>query len=123
MYTLPPLSKFLASLTSSLDLPLMSTGPKLLTVKADLLAGSTGTSPVPAALVTWIVPAGAESGEPAVEVCEAAAIDTGPPTRPSVFPGGTPSVLPLTEIAGGLAVRKPNAAGGAALKVLPSGLV
>ena len=34
MYTLPPLSKFLASLTSSLDLPLMSTGPKLLTVKA-----------------------------------------------------------------------------------------
>jgi hypothetical protein len=32
-------------------------------------------------------------------------------------------MLPLTVIAAGLGVIKPNAAGGAALKVLPSGLV
>ena len=49
-------------------------------------------------------------------------IETGPPTRPSV-PGTGPRLLPLTEIAAGLAVRKPNAAGGAALNVLASGLV
>ena len=48
----------------------MSTGPNLLTVRADVLRGSTGTSPVPAALVTWIVPAGAESVAPVVEVGE-----------------------------------------------------
>src|ERR1700730_4690893 len=98
---------FLESLTSSLDLPLMPTAPNLLTVRADVLAGSTGTSPVPAALVTWIVPAGAESLAPPL-------IETGPPTSPSV-PVTGPSVLPLTAFAGGLAVSKPNDAGGTAL--------
>jgi hypothetical protein len=34
-----------------------------------------------------------------------------------------PRVTPLTESAAGRAVRKPNAAGGAALSALPSGLV
>src|SRR6516164_9284924 len=115
MKTLPPLLRPLGSLTSSLELPLMSTGPKVATVKADLLRGSTGTSPMPAALVAWIVPEGAERVAPVIE--------TGPATRPSVCPDGTPSVLPLTVIAAGLAVIKPKAAGGAALKVLPSGLV
>src|SRR5205814_7228384 len=110
MYTLPPLAKFVASLTSSLEPPLISTGPNLLTVRAAVLRGSTGTSPVPAALVTWIVPAGAERVAPPL-------IETGPPTSPSVLATG-PSVLPLTEIFDGLAVRQPNAAGGAAHLVL-----
>ena len=57
-----------------------------------------------------------------VAVDDAAVIETGPATMPSV-PGTGPSVLPLTVIADGLAVRKPNAAGGAALRVLPPGLV
>ena len=94
--------------------PLMPTGPKVATVRAGVLRGSTGTSPAPAALVTWIVPAGALSVAPV--------IDTGPPTSPNV-PGTVPSVLPLTEILAGLAFRKPKATGRAALKVLPSGWV
>src|SRR5262245_57209323 len=115
MNTLPPLPRFLGSLTLSVEPPLMSTGPNLLTIRAGVLPGSTGTSPVPAALVTWIVPAGAESVAPLL-------IETGPPTKASV-PGTGPRVLPLTVIAAGLAVKKPNAAGGAALSVLASGLV
>ena len=86
-----------------------------MTVSAALLRGSTGTSPVPAALVTWIVPPGA------VRV-EALLIDTGPPTIARV-PGTGPKLLPFTEIAAGFAVRNPKAAGGAALNVLASGLV
>ena len=93
----------------------MSTDPKLPTVKAGVLRGSTGTSPVPAALVTWIVPPGAAR-------IAAELIETGPPTRPRV-PGTGPRLLPLTVIAAGLDVRNPNAAGGAALNVLASGLV
>ena len=61
MNTLPPLPRPLGSLTSSVEPPLMPTGPKLVTVRAGVLRGSTGTSPVPATLVTWIVPAGALS--------------------------------------------------------------
>ena len=93
----------------------MSTGPKLPTVKAAALRGSTGTSPLPAALVTWIVPPGA--ARVAAEL-----IETGPATRPSV-PGTGPRLLPLTVIAAGFGVRKPKATGGAALIVLASGLV
>src|SRR5205807_2206678 len=107
----PPLPSPPGSLTSSLEPPLMATGPKLVTVKAGVLRGSTGTSPVPAALVTWIVPAGAERVAPVIA--------TGPATSPSV-PGTGPRVLPLTVIADGRAVRKPKAAGRAALRVLPS---
>src|SRR6516164_5122000 len=114
MNTLPPLPRLVGSLTSSVEPPLMTTGPRLVTVSPDASRGSTGTSPVAAALATWIVPAGALRVAPTIE--------TGPPTSPSV-PGTGPSVLPLTEILAGLAVRKPKAAGGAALKVLPSGLV
>src|SRR5262245_56077270 len=115
MNTLPPLPRFLGSLTSSVEPPLMLTGPKLVTVRAGVLRGSTGTSPVPAALATWIVPAGAERLAPVIA--------TGPPTNPSVCPDGTPRALPLTVILAGCAVRNPKAAGGAALKVLASGLV
>src|SRR6516164_3555464 len=63
MKTLPPLSGpagVLAVRTEAVEPPLISTGPKLVTVKAEELRGSTGTSPVPATLVTWIAPAGAE---------------------------------------------------------------
>ena len=68
-------------------------------------------------------PAGCARGGSAEGVFgEAAVIETGPPTRPSV-PGTGPSVLPLTVIFAGVGVRKPNAAGGAALSVLPLGLV
>src|SRR5258708_6953774 len=114
MKTLPPLPRFLGSLTSSVEPPLISTGPKLFTVKAAVLRGSTGTSPVQATLVTGTVPAGACSAPPTTEI--------GPATRPSV-PGTGPRVLPATPIGRGVAVRNPNAAGGAALKVLASGLV
>src|SRR5215469_7473786 len=103
MNTLPPLPRLTGSLTLSVDPPVTATGPKLVTVSADLLRGSTGTSPVLATLATWIVPAGALSRAPVV-------IDTGPPTSPSV-PGTGPRVLPLTEIWAGLAVRNPKAAG------------
>src|SRR6266478_248288 len=95
----------------------MLTGPRRVAVKAALLTGSTGTSPAPATLVTWIVPAGAVRAA-------AFLIVTGPPTTPSVAPAVvTPSWLPSTVIAGGVAVRKPNAAGAAAVSVLPLGLV
>src|SRR6266851_4535831 len=94
----------------------MLTGPKLFAVRAELLAGSTGTSPGPATLATWIVPAGADRVAPLPMV-------TGPPTRPRLAPAAPPSWLPLTVIVGGVAVRKPNAAGGVALSVLASGLV
>ena len=50
--TLPPLPRPLGLLTSSLAPPLMPTEPKLVTVKAEAFLGSTGTSPVSAALVT-----------------------------------------------------------------------
>ncbi len=94
----------------------MLTGPKLVTVKAAVLRGSTGTSPAPATLATWIVPAGAERLAPF------SIVTAGPPTSPRV-PGTGPRVLPLTVIAAGFGFMKPNAAGGAVLKVLPLGLV
>src|SRR5438046_2490052 len=106
MNTLPPLPTPLGSLPSRVEPPLRLIGPKLVTVTADPLRGSTGISPVPATLVTWIVPAGAERVAPVIE--------TGPATTPSV-PGTGPRVLPLTEIAAGCGVRKPKATGGAAL--------
>jgi hypothetical protein len=56
MNTLPPLPRLLGSLTLSVEPHLTSTRPKLVTVNAEVLRGSTGTSPVPAALVTWMVP-------------------------------------------------------------------
>ena len=56
MYTLPPLPTPLGLLTSRFELPLMLTAPKLVTVRACVLRGSTGTSPEPGALATWIVP-------------------------------------------------------------------
>src|SRR6266568_4769032 len=118
MNTLPPgtLRDESWLLASSLLLLLMLTGAKAVTVSAELLVGSTGTSPVPATPVTWIVPAGAVSAA-------AFLIVTGPPTTPSVAPAAvTPSWLPSTVIAGGLAVRNPKAAGAAALSVLPPGL-
>ncbi len=114
MNTLPPAPSPPGLLTSRVEPPLIATGPKLVTVRAAVLRGSTGTSPMPATLATWIVPAGAFSVPPA--------IDTGPPTSP-IVPGSGPSVLPLTVIAAGFAVIKPKAAGGAALSVLPLGLV
>jgi hypothetical protein len=49
-------------------------------------------------------------------------IVTGPPTSPKT-PGTGPRVLPFTVIAAGVGPRKPNAAGGAALNVLPPGMV
>ena len=76
MNTLPPLRRPLGSLTSSLEPPVMSTAPNLRTVKAGLFRGSTGTSPIAAALVTWIAPAGARRLPPV--------IDTGPLTSPRV---------------------------------------
>src|SRR5215469_17933482 len=97
MNTLPPLPRLTGSLTLIVEPPVVPTGPKLVTVNAELLRGSTGTSPVPAALVTWIVPAGARWVPPVIE--------TGPPTNPRVagaVPGdaGTgPRLLPLTVIA------------------------
>src|SRR5260370_41327329 len=73
MKTLPPLPRFWGSLTSRVEVPLMSTGPKFVTVNPGVLRGSTGTSPVPATLVTWIVPAGAGRGRaPGVEAGPAA---------------------------------------------------
>src|SRR6266851_3098633 len=102
---------------STLLLPVILTGAKDVTVSAELSAGSTGTSPVPATPVTWIVPAGAVR-------TAAFLIVTGPPTMPSVAPAiVTPSWLPSTVIAGGLTVRNPKAAGAAAVSVLPVGLV
>jgi hypothetical protein len=92
----------------------MSIGPKVAAVEAEVLRGSTGNSPVAAALVPRIMPAGAERHAPAIE--------TGPATTPSV-PGAGPRLLPFTAIAAGLVVRKSNAVGGAALKVPASGLV
>src|SRR5215472_12689751 len=123
MNTLPPLPRPLGLLTSSVEPPLMATGPKLVTVMAGVLRASTGTSPVPATLATWIVPAGAESVAPVGEAGEALVIVIGPPTRPR-FAGGDPagagpgaSVLPLTVIAIGCGVRNPKAAGAAVLMV------
>ena len=88
MNTLPPLRRLKGGEFSTLRIdlplseyglvdlplivPLISTGPKLVTVMAAVLRGSTGTSPVPAMLVTWIVPAGAEREAPAAAI--------GPPT-------------------------------------------
>src|SRR5437588_9446953 len=116
MKTLPPAPRPPGLPTSSLEPPLMSTDPKLPTVRAAVLRGSTGTSPVPAALVTWIVPPGAV--RLAAEFTE-----TGPATRPRVVPGAGPRLLPFTPIAAGFGVRNPKAAGGAVLNVLALGLV
>ena len=91
------------------------TAPRAVTVGFVPVLAAAGISPGLATLATWIVPAGADKFAPA--------IDTGPPTRPIVCPGLTPIALPLTVIAGGVAVRKPKAAGAAALNVLPLGLV
>src|SRR5215468_7809401 len=120
MNTLPPLPRMPGLMTSSVEPPLMATGPKLVTVRAGTLRGSIGTSPVPATLATWIVPAGAESVAPVVDAGEALVIVIGPLTRLR-FAGGDPagagpgaSVAPLTVIAIGRDVRKPKAAGGAA---------
>ena len=102
---------------SSRLLAVIPTGANVVTVGAELLPASTGTSPVPATPVTWIVPPGA------VRVA-AFLIVTGPPTTPNVAPAAvTPSWLPSTVIAGGAAVRNPKAAGAAAVNVLPLGLV
>ena len=69
------------------------------------------------------MPAGAVSVA-LVPVAASLPIVIGPPTMPSVAPAVvTPSWLPLTVIAGGVAVRKPKAAGAAAESVLPEGLV
>src|SRR6516164_10880458 len=72
---------------------------------------ATGTSPVDATLVTWIRPAGA--------VRLAWEIEIGPPTMPRLAFTGTLSWLRLIVIASGEAFMKPNAAGGAAVSVLP----
>jgi hypothetical protein len=42
MNTLPPLARFFGSLTLRLEPPLVSIGPKLVTVEAEVLRGSTG---------------------------------------------------------------------------------
>jgi hypothetical protein len=115
MKTLPPVPRTPGLPTSSLEPPLRSTDPKLPTVNAGVLRGSTGISPAPAALVTWIVPPGAVR-------FAAEFIETGPATNPSV-PGTGPGLLPLTEIAAGFGVGNPKAAGGTALNLLASGLV
>src|SRR3954466_12023495 len=107
MNTLPPLPRPAASLTAIFDLPSTRTGPKLDTVDAGPLRGSTATSPTPAALVTCTVPAGAFRTPPLIV--------TGPPTSPSVPPFPVPSSAPLFTVTGrGLGVRNPKAAGGAA---------
>src|SRR5690242_43804 len=117
--TLPPLPGPPGVLAVRSEL-LMSTVPKLVTVRAGVVRGSTGTSPGLAALVTWIVPAGALKVPPVMA--------TGPATSPrlagadpeGVGPGA--SVLPLTVIAAGRGLRNPKASGGAALSTLLSGL-
>ena len=60
------------------------------------------------------VPPGACSSPPLIV--------TGPPTSPSV-PATGPSVAPFTVTGRGLGVRNPKAVGGAAVRVLASGLV
>src|SRR5262249_13787972 len=84
----------------------ISTGPKLVTVEADVLRGSTGTSPIPAALVTWIVPAGALSVAPGAVIGDGA-VDTGPPTSASV-PGTGPKLPPFTVVRSGSWGQKPE---------------
>src|ERR1700675_1755595 len=76
--------------------------------------GSTGISPGPAALAIWMGPAGAWIVPPLMA--------TGPPMRLSCCPVGTESVLPFTLSAAGLVARNPNAAGAAAVSVLPDGV-
>src|SRR5262249_28345809 len=120
--TLPPLPGPLGVLAFSRERLVIRTGARLVTVNEEVSAGLTGTSRVPATPVTWIVPAGVESVAPVVDPGAALVIVTGPPTSPNV-PGTGPRLLPLTAIAIGCGVRNPKAAGGAALNVLPSGLV
>src|SRR5215469_16750688 len=105
MKTLPPLPMVVRSLTSSDDDPLMATWPKLATVNADVLLGSTGTSPLPATLVTWIVPLGAPTKAPPTAGEEV--IEIGPATRPSAAPVFGERMLPLTVIWAGLTFQKP----------------
>ena len=100
MNTLP----LLLPLTSSVDAFLISIGPYPVTVGLLPVLVAAGTSPLPATLVTRIVPAGADSSP--------LLIDTGPPTRLRVFPGGTSSAPPFTSIFPGVAFRNPKAAGG-----------
>src|SRR5207249_3651371 len=95
--TLPPLPRLTGSLTSSREWPLIDTGASLVTVRAAVLVGSTGTSPALATPVTWILPAGADRVAPLLIV-------TGPPIIPKV-PCTGPNWLPLTVSAGGVAVR------------------
>ena len=52
MTTLPPLLSLTGSLTSSLAPPVMLTEPKRVAVSAAVFVGLTGTSPLPATLVT-----------------------------------------------------------------------
>ena len=79
MNTLPLAPSPLGSPTSSVEPPVMLTGPKFVTVRAAVLCGSTGTSPVPATLAIWIVPPCAESAAP---VAEAAVIEIGAGGQP-----------------------------------------
>src|SRR5258705_9200318 len=81
--TLPPLKGPLGVLADRVERAVMATGAKLVTVKPDVLRGSTGTSPRPATLVTWIVPAGALRVPPVMV--------TGPATSPR-FAGTDPGV-------------------------------
>ena len=74
--TLPPGPGTPWLATLKVEPPAIATEPKFLTVRVLAARGSTGTSPTPAALATWIVPPGAVS-VPLV-------IDTGPPTSPSM---------------------------------------
>jgi hypothetical protein len=112
--TLPPLRSPTGSPTERSEPPSSRTGPKAPTVGACPARGSTGTSPGLAAAATCTVPPGASRVPPLIV--------TGPPTSPSV-PGTGPSVAPVIVTGRGLGPRNPKAAGGAAVRVLASGLV
>ena len=89
------------------------TGPKLVAVRLPRSAGSTPIAPAPAMLATWTVPEGAVSDAPSSATPPAA------PISESCAPVGTESALPLTASVAGLAARKPNAFGAAAVSPLP----
>src|SRR5689334_3331213 len=73
----------LALRVEAVEPPLISSRPKLVTVGAEGLRGSTGTSPVPATLVTWIVPAGADRFAPVTAAGAGTGfIETSPATNP-----------------------------------------
>src|SRR5258708_38344264 len=115
--TPPPLPFWRVSLISSVLLPLIATGANLLTVRPVGLAGSAGTSPIPATPVAHIVPAGAERLAawfvvlPAV-VTELLVIVSGPPTGPISLPCGAVKAQPWTIFLPGVSLRKPTTAGG-----------